>query len=104
MRKDVGRKESNLALKQIDFTDENAPARQPRSNLTTEEDFLLITDFNDSDYSGERPEIMCHLIKVLTGVNIAPQTQNIVEEDRIIRLPTMGMYEALDEYKDSMPV
>lgn len=44
--------------------------RQPRTFEHKEEDFLTLNDFIENDQSGDRPEIMCHVIKVLTGINI----------------------------------
>ena len=45
----------------------------------SEEDYLTLQDFYDADHT-DRPEIMIHVIKTLTGVNISTQTYRIDEE------------------------
>jgi hypothetical protein len=56
---------------------------------------LTAFDFIENDVTGERPELLNHLIKVLTGVNLI-QTHHIIEEEKTIRIPSINMFEELD--------
>jgi hypothetical protein len=45
-----------------------------------EECYLTFKDFEEIDQTGDRPEIMIHVIKTLTGINVASQPDTIKEE------------------------
>lgn len=51
-----------------------------KKSKVAEECFLTLNDFVEMDSSGDRPEIMIHVIKTLTGVNIASIPDRISEE------------------------
>ena len=87
---------------QINSPEVESPARQPRVVEQKEEEFLTAFDFIENDVTGERPELLNHLIKVLTGVNLI-QTHHIIEEEKTIRIPSINMFEELDQFKDQMP-
>jgi hypothetical protein len=49
----------------------------------------------ENDVTGERPELLNHLVKVLTGVNLI-QSNNIIEEEKAVKIPSLNMFEELD--------
>jgi hypothetical protein len=56
------------------------PAKQSQQSSRKSSNFLELSDFQEMEPTHERPELIVHIIKTLTGVDISGHAVRIVEE------------------------
>jgi hypothetical protein len=71
-------------------------------------DYLTLEDFIEMGKNeADRPEIMIHVVKTLTGINIANIPNRVSEQDELknrkIAMPTMSNTYDLDQYRETLP-
>jgi len=74
-----------------------------KTSKTSEgETFLTLDDFMETD-DGERPDILCDVVQLLTGVVIkAPVNKDLSQQLRV-KLPHLYNYEELEKEKVLIP-
>jgi hypothetical protein len=68
-----------------------------------EETFLTLEDFFELLDDGEPPEIIMHLITVLTGINLRPLNVSTPQDYMKVRMPTLSYQDEIEKGKEPLP-